>query len=855
MKVKWPLTWIKRIIAPELVEHIEGDLHELYIDYMSNYPGWKANLLFYLDCIQMLRPLLLKPLLSRSKFKTMLVHNFKLGYRNLLKYKNYTTINLIGLVLGFSAAMTLLRVVQYESSFDQFHTDVDQIHRLGEYHEEYGTYYQTRTPASEKLKEEIPEITAATRIFSPTLLWLEHGGKMLKNGVTYVDPDFASMFSFEVIEGDLTKTLQTKGQIAITLDISKAYFGYEDAIGKVLVSADGKTQYTIGAVLENPPVNSSIWYELMLSWDHIPDWVREAGNWENTFMNSYLKVQKGVAISSLTDKFLAVSTANFPEDNPSIFQTISLRDYYRETSGNKTTVWSLTIIAGIILIIAFVNFINLLTSQSLDRIKEVAINKVMGSKRAEIVTQFSMESTLLFLISGVMALGISLALTEMINRYLELELIIDSSVPSKLLPLTIIISVTLGILAGLYPSMYLSKKDIITSLKGDLKKGSQRHTIQRVLIVLQYTVSIVLIAGAFLIWNQISFMKNKDLSLDEKNVLIVEVDFTSFPDPEKSERKVMMLKQKLAEQSFIESTAFAWNMPGHYDYNYNEFDDVTGSAKKVHLRQTTIDADVVPTLNLTIVKGENFDPTLKTETNVVLINEAAFEAMGWTDLDNKNIQAYGDNETYRVRGVVKNFHYQSVANNIEPMIYWYSGPDPVSRMIYVRYAPGEVERNIEFLKSHWSSVGSLASLNYHFLDATYDKLYRSEERTGMIVSTFSLIGIFLASMGLLALASFTIRQKTKEIGIRKVMGASKMQIASILSRKFFLLVIIAITISYPTIWYFGNEYLENFSYQITITPVLYIISTLIVITIGVLSVGLRAYAAASMDPSQSLRDE
>lgn len=855
MKLGWPFTWVKKVLNPELAEHIEGDLQELYEDYMVFYPKWKAKLFYFFDCFQMLRPLLLKPFLSNSKLRTMLLHNFKLGYRNLLKYKNYTAINVIGLVLGFSAAITLLRVVQYEGSFDQFHADLDQIHRLGEYTDEYGSYYQTRTPASEKLKEEIPEIVEATRVFSPSFLWLEAEGKMLKNGITYVDPDFATMFSFEVIEGDLKKTLSTKGQIAITLDISKAYFGYEEALGKTLISSDGKTQYTVGAVLENPPANSSINYNLMLSWSHVPEWVKEAGDWQSNFMYSYLKFREGISVASLSDKFAQVGKANFPKDDPSVFITIPFGDFHKETSGNKTTVWTLTIIAAIILIIAFVNFINLLTSQSLNRLKEVAVNKVMGSKRFQIIFQFSVESALLFFISGIVALAISLAATNSINSYFGLHLLVSSSITTQLFIFSTLTSTIMGILAGLYPSIYLARKDIIPSLKGDMKKGSQRMVIQKALIVIQYTASIVLIAGAFLIWEQVSFMKSKNLAMDKDNILIVEMDFTSFPNIEKSAEKVKLLKQKLKDQSYIESAAFAWNMPGHYDRNYNEFDDPNGAAKKVHLRQTTIDADVVPSLNLEIVHGENFDATIKSEENVVIINEAAFEAMGWSDLNSRVIKPHGSNEGFSVKGVVKNFHYQSVAEEIEPMIYWYLGPDPVSRMIYVKYAAGKAEETIDFLKDNWSNVGSLASLNYHFLDTTYDELYRSEEKVGAIVSAFSFIGIFLASLGLLALASFTIRQRTKEIGIRKVMGGSNLQIASILSTQFLLLVIVAIAISYPAIWYFGHEYLQSFSYRTPISPLLYVIATIIVIIIGVLSVGLKAYSAASMNPSHSLRDE
>ncbi|MEO1256990.1 MAG: FtsX-like permease family protein, partial [Bacteroidota bacterium] len=302
-------------------------------------------------------------------------------------------------------------------------------------------------------------------------------------------------------------------------------------------------------------------------------------------------------------------------------------------------------------------------------------------------------------------------------------------------------------------------------------------------------------------------------------------------------------------------TAFSLSTPGHYYSNYNEFDDLSGTNLRLKLRQTTIDASVVPTLKMKVVTGRNFDEEIKTETDVVLINEAAYHALGWTDLAEKEIQPHGDKERYRVIGVLEDFHYQSVAEAIEPMIFWYMGPDPISRMIFIRYQPGKVEETLDYLKEQWPSTGSLAGLDYYFLDKSFDDLYKTEEKTGLLISIFSMIGVFLASLGLLALASFSIRQKTKEIGIRKVMGANSMQIASNLSRNFILLIIIAIVVSCPLIWFFGNQYLESFSYRIDLSPLTFIFSVGIVLMIAILSVGWRAHTAALANPVDSLRDE
>ncbi|MEO9870668.1 ABC transporter permease [Ekhidna sp.] len=847
---------MRKVLNPQLAEHIEGDLSELYEDYMEYYPKWRVRLLHIRDCLQMLHPLLLKSYVSNSIITNMLLNNFKLGYRNLLKYKNNTAINLVGLVLGLCTSITLYRVVQYEYSFDRFHTESENIYRVAEYHEKYGVYYQTRTPAAEKIKESLPEALAATRLISPSSLWLTYDSKTLKKGITYVDPDFATMFSFQVIEGDLQQTLDSKEQIAISLDVAKAYFGYENAVGKTLVSADGKSQYTVGAVLENAPVNSSIDYELILSWKAIPDWLKDAGDWHNTFMSSYVQMKPGVNPKSLDNKLLQIAKSNFlPEGMGSVFNLVGLEDFHSENTGNKATVQLLIIISGIISFIAFINFVNLSTAQSLNRIREVGIRKVMGSGKAEFIAQFAIESIILCVISGFIAIGISLLLTSQLNIYFSLVLPINLNIAYQITFGTLFIAITMGIIAGIYPSLYLAGKDIIQSLKGDVKKGSQKLFFQKILIVIQYTASIILIAATFIIWNQVSFMKNQNLELDHKRVIVIHLDYTSFTDLEKAAKDVRRFREVTENQPFVESIAFASNTPGNYDQNYNNFDDVNGNSRDIHLRQTNFSAGVVPTLGLDIIKGRNFDEKLKGEKDVVLINESAFDAFGWEDLENKEIRASGDQDTYQVIGVVKDFHYQSLAEQIEPMIYWYMGPDPVGSKIMLQYQKGSIEETIDYLKDNWVITGSMSTLNYDFLDTTFNELYESEERTGLIITLFSIVGIFLASLGLVALASFMIRQKTKEIGIRKVMGASSIQVAQMLSKRFILLVAIAIIISCPLIWYAGNEFLNNFSYRVDIGPLIFIISSFISIAIGVVSVGYRSYKAALNDPVDSLRSE
>lgn len=854
---KWPLKWLSKLWLPELVEHMVGDLNEIYEDRLETRTPLAAKMLFFRDCIQMLSPYLFKPFFERSKTYIMIGNHLKIGYRNLLKYRNYSLINLLGLSLGLAASIILYRVVAFENSFDSFHEKKDNLYVLAENSEEYGSYYQTRTPAANKLKEDLPEIVRASRFFNPHSKWLTDGEKKLNSSFTYVDADLSQMLTFDVLEGDLHQALSVKDNIVMSLSMAQSFYGNTDAVGQVLTTVNGKNQYTIGAVVNDFPANSSLDFDVLISWTHhAPEWVLDAGNWHNTFMTAFVELQEGVKPATIQDKFDRVSQDNFlPEGDDSVFYPVSFNDFYAEFAGQASIKTLLLIISLSISFIAFINFVNLTTAQSLNRVKEVAIRKVLGSRRKELIWQFTIESVMICCLSILAAMMISYLAIPFVNEYFELGISTSIIEMLSFFPVLMIIALILGIIAALYPSIYLIGSQVSDALKGDAQKGSNKMIVQKVLIILQYVASIVLIAGTLVIWRQIDFMKSQNLNIDTDGGIVIELDYSSFPSGEKAELAVRRMAQDAQMQSFIDKVAHIQKAPGAFYDNYNVFQDLTGVNNELHMRQISFTAQAVVALGLEVIHGRNFDPELASDSAAVLINESAYKAYGWKDLVNKRVRPSGSKRTAPVIGVLKDYHYRALTHEIEPMIHWNMGKEGTGAQMLVRYNPGKAAQTVDYLKEIWSESGSFIALDYYFLDGAFDELYREQEKIGSIATAFALVAITLATLGLFALASYLIRRRRKEIGIRKVMGASIQRITLQLSKGFLQWVLIALVISIPIIKFATHEFLIDFAFRTHTGADIYIIAAIISITMALASVGIRSYTAASDDPVNSLRDE
>ena len=853
---------------PHFVEDLEGDLQELYEERLSQMSHRKAQWHYVRDVLLLFRPAIIRPLtlnrsISNQSF-AMYRNYFKIGFRNLLRYRGYALLNIFGLAIGMAAAIVLFLIVRYERSFDTFHPQADQIYRLGEQEVQNGetnAYDATPVPVVPTLLAEIPEVMAGTRFFAPSQIRLRYQDRSVNPMAHYVDSGFAELFNFGTLAGDLRQTLATPNWLVLTESVAKKLFGSADAVGKTLAVVNDERQFTVGAVLADPPANSSLQFEALLPWANAPDWVTKDPTWYDTFMTGFVKLSDHADPAALSEKLLA-----FKERHYSSEKSADVRLHLRPLpklrafdTNNRPIINLLSLIAALTLLIASVNFMNLATAQSLLRTREIGVRKALGSLRSQLVGQFLTESVLTTLLA--LAVGILLVHGTLpwFNRYFDLPLTFRYWQNLPLLGALLGGGLLVGSLAGMYPALFVSRWSPVASLKGHHHRGTGRW-LQQSLVVVQYVASIVLIAGTLVIWRQIQFMQSQDLRFDQENVVGFSLwyDNYGFESEEQATSAIKTMIDRLKNESAVVDLAFAEKLPGQYDHNYNSFrDSQTPTQEPISLRQVTVGEGYFETLGMNMIAGGFPSPEAAPNSGfAVVLNETALKAFGWQDINDKSLMASGDKTLFPVVGVVEDYHYQSLQEKIQPMIHFcYLGDEYYYGHIAVRLQPGRTAAGLAVLESAYRSLNPYEPFDYYFLDAEFDKMYRTQERLGFTATLFAGIAVVLASLGLLALAAFAAQLRRKEVGVRKVLGASVTQIIVLLSRNFAGLVAIAFVVACPLIYYATERFLQDFAYRIDLNPDIFLIAGAIALLVAGLSVSAQALRAASANPVDALRDE
>lgn len=867
-----PPTWARRFFRaychPDFREDLEGDLQELYEERLPHMSRRKAQGHYVRDVLLLFRPAIVRPLtfnrLVSNQSPAMYRNYFKTGFRNLLRYRDYALLNIFGLAIGMAAAIVLFLVVRYEQSFDTFHPQHNQIYRLGEQTVQNGetdAYDLTPVPVVPTLLEEIPEVVAGTRFFAPNNIRLRYQDRSVNPMVHYVDSGFAELFSFGTLAGDLRQTLTSADRIVLTASVAKKLFGNADAVGKTLAVINDERQFTVGAVLADPPANSSLQFEALLPWTNAPDWVAKDPTWYDTFMTGFVKLSDHADPAALSEKLLAFKTRHYADDKSADIQ-LHLRPLAQLRAfdtDNQPIINLLSLIAALTLLIASVNFMNLATAQSLLRTREIGVRKALGSRRSQLVGQFLTESlltTLLALIVGILLVHGTL---PWFNRYFDLPLTFRYWQNLPLLGALLGGGLLVGLLAGMYPALFVSRWSPVASLKGHRHRGTGQW-LQQSLIVMQYVASIVLIAGTVVIWRQIQFMQSQDLRFDQENVVGFSLwyDNYGFESEAQATSAIKTMIDRLKNESAVVDLAFAEKLPGQYDHNYNSFrDSQTPTQEPISLRQVTVGEGYFKTLGMNMIAG-GFPPPEAAPDNgfAVVLNETALKAFGWQDIEDKFLIAGGDNTLFPVVGVVEDYHYQSLQEKIQPMIHFcYLGDEYYYGHIAVRLQPGRTAEGLAALEAAYQSLNPHEPFDYYFLDAEFDKMYRTQERLGFTATLFAAVAVVLASLGLLALAAFATQLRRKEVGVRKVLGASVAQIIVLLSRNFAGLVAIAFVVACPLIYYATERFLQDFAYRISLGADVFLVAGAIALLVAGLSVSAQALRAASENPVEALRDE
>lgn len=808
----------------------------------------------------------------------MFKNYLKIAFRNLLRYKIYSMINISGLTIGMACSVLILLFVKDELSYDTFHDNADRIYRLTRT-EKLGdkTFAVANTasamgPTMQQDYSAVEKVVRFWRLRSDVMLRFEEK-KFHEHGFYFADGAVFDVFTFPLKSGDPRKALKDPYTMVITEEMAEKYFGDADPIGKV-ISLDNSLDFKVTGVLHKIPRNSHFNFNFlasMASFEELaPHYFRNLGVWFNKGFYTYLLLQENTDISGLENQFPAfvekymaesfsvVTNSSYEVDlNLEPLTDIYLRSNLQsqlEPVSDMRYVYIFSGIAFIILLIACINFMNLATARSTRRAREVGVRKVLGAFRPQLITQFVCESTFLSIIALSLALGMVDVLLPFFNNLAGKALTMGYFSNTFTGIATIGIALFVGLLAGSYPSFFLSAFHPVKVLSGLSKSGSpSQPLLRKALVVFQFAVSIALIVCTAIISNQLNFIQNKKLGFDKEQLVVMPIKSGNM------RRSYETIKSELLQYPNLLGVTAASGLPGQRlpADSYPVF--LEGKDGENWVIQTTmVDHDFVETMGIKLTAGRDFSKEFPTDASSgFILNETAVKALGWDEPLGKKITWEGDGPNGKKEGqviaVVEDYHYQSLHQIIEPLIL-HIKPNRFST-IAVRIQAANVTETLAFLKDTWSKFDPQNAFEYSFLDEDLTNKYRSEIKLGKIFTYFSSLAIFIACLGLFGLASFTAEQRTKEVGIRKVLGATVANVTSLLSKDFIKLVLLANLIAWPIAWNVMNLWLEDFAYRTHIGWWVFVMSGGLALVITLLTVSWQAIKVAIANPVKSLRYE
>lgn len=791
--------------------------------------------------------------------------NTKLAWRNLKKNRLYAFINILGLTVGIASCLLIGIYVKHETSYDNFHVNADRIVRATmEYEHSNGAQHiaVTGTKAGPQLKRMFPKVEAYVRTLKSAAVVSYNDKVFEENSLLYADPNFFSVFSFKLIAGDAGSVLSSADKVVITQNAAEKYFGHQDALGKALKI--GSKTYTVSAIAANVPSNSQIQYDFVLPFSLYMDRQGPEQWWSANNM-TYLLLSSKDDIAPLQQQIKAymndVSKNELKMTGREYltFDIQALRDVHLygnmpdefEPGGSITYIYIMLAVAVLILLIACVNYINLAIAQSSGRGAEIGVRKVMGAGQGELFWQFITESVFTAVIASVLALALAAFVLPLFNNISGKQLQLSAFLNPVILIGLLVLSVFIGFTAGAYPAILLSGAKLIKILKSGFSFTSGQN-VRKSLIVFQFAISIFLIISTVVILQQLSFIRNKDVGYNKSNVVVLPIDSKIQP-------QLDAIKKAISLVPGVQQVAAANNEPINVGWG-----DVikTNDGKKISVNAIPVDENFIKTIQLKLIAGSDYTHadlmTLDTTNQYknyrysFILNESAVKALGWTPeqaigkIINKNTPGV-------IKGVVKDFNFKTFHDPITPLILFLNG-DQLYNM-FVRVDGNNTAATIAAIGKVWKSRINHRPFDYRFLDDDYDALYRTEQRTAGIFTTFSVLAILLACLGLFAITAFAVVQRTKEIGIRKVLGASIANIVMLIAKDFLALVVMATIIASPIAWYLSNKWLQDFAYRIDIHWWVFIATGAAALLVAALTVSIQSTKAALANPVKSLKTE
>ncbi|NEM96983.1 ABC transporter permease [Pontibacter burrus] len=789
----------------------------------------------------------------------MIKNYLKMAYRNLMRHKLFSLINISGLALGMTCSILILLWVRDELSFDRFHADTDNLYRLMEVQSYPGsdnlTTDATPGPLAEALEKDIPEIKHAVR--SSTWEWkklLAYQDKVLKVNGRYTDDAFFEMFSFKLLHGDPTQVLDQPNSIVISAKLASQFFGSpNEAMGKVF-KIDNRDSYKVTGVMQDVPENSSMQFEWVMPLMDVvnhPDghWLKR---WDNNGIRTFVQLQPGTNLEAVNKKIAPFVKRYSPDTNIELFlQPVSEMYLYGDFKGTKTanggrieTVRLFSVVALFILVIACINFMNLATARSAKRAKEVGVRKAIGASKSSLVRQFMIESVVVAFLALFVSLNLTGILLPHFNELTGKSVELDLSDPT-LLALLIGVAIVTGVLSGSYPAFFLSSFDPVVVLKGTGKVSKRISVFRKGLVVFQFILSGLLIISTLVVYLQLHYIRTKNIGLNRENVLYFELEGDL-------NKRYEVLKRELQNIPGIVGLSASDQIP--LDIS-NSTGDVKWKGKDPNSNllfgMMAVDYSYADALGIQMHDGRDFSKNFGTDTSAFIINEEAARLMQLQDPVGQPIHIW--NLRGHIIGVVKDFNSRSMHKTMQPLIMRLQ--DANQRYLYARIAPGQTPEALAAVEKIVKRHNPAFPFEYHFLDEDFEKMYKSEAVMGQLTKYFAAIAIFISCLGLFGLALFTAEQRTKEIGIRKVLGASVASIVYMLSKDFLKLVLIANLIALPLGWYFMSVWLNNYVDRTELSWWIFGMALVSTIVIAIVTLSFHAIKTAIANPVTSLRTE
>ncbi|UZD23963.1 ABC transporter permease [Algoriphagus halophytocola] len=802
---------------------------------------------------------------------------FKIAYRNLLKKKVYSFINIVGLGIGMACCVLIFMFVQDELSYDQFHEKGDRIFRI--VHGYFGEDEQAsnaredywvwgNAPVGPALELDFPEVEKVVRFSGKADILFTRGDQtQQEDGIVFMDSTFFDVFSFELLEGDPKKALVAPYSVVLSETTARKYFGDQEALGKTLKGSDvaGRANagdYTVTGVMKDLPSNSHLQFNTLLSlstFHQSRPGVFDAWGYVDTY--TYFLVNDQFDQQAFEAKIPGFLERRASEENGPNYtigieplSDVYLRSEVQRQPGDTASlsnIYVFSVIGLFILGIAIINFMNLSTARSMERAKEVGIRKSIGADKRSLIFQFLGESLIIVLLAAITAvIFVSIAM-PMMNSLTGKELYVQQILNWQTIPFFLGIIILVGLLAGSYPALVLSSFRPVMILKGINKSDARGVNLRKGLVIFQFSLSIALIAGTIIVYSQMSHLLDKDMGFDKEQMVIVDYNYD-----EQVNNVSSALESELENNPNIESVAFSRSVPGsHFPNAGTTIENPEGEMVMIGQAIFQVGLDFIDHFDLELIAGRSYSRDYPSDsTSALVINEAAARQYGYAnpaDAVGKKFDQWG--RAGEVIGVVKDFNYISLHNTVEPLTLPFEAY--ASRYMSLKVKGENLPETLTQIEGVWKELAPHRPFIYSFLDADFNKQYESDFRFRQIFTTFSILAILIACLGLLGLATYTAEQRTKEIGIRKVLGANIGSIVGLLSKDFIKLVLVAILVATPVAWFAMNKWLEGFAYQVPVHWWVFLISGMLAVVVALVTISFQAVKAAMLNPVKSLKSE